>query len=190
MRTVALLRGINVGGSNKMSMAELKAVFETAGMTSVVTYINSGNVVFSAEEADRTRLTTILEDAIARHFGLSINLLLLPEDRARSIADAIPASWTNDESMRCDVLYLWEDVDEPAVVDRIGLDPKIEDVLYTPGAVIRRVDRANATKSKLTRMMGTPLYKRMTIRNCNTARKLAELVVPTTGSDLARVTTR
>jgi uncharacterized protein (DUF1697 family) len=42
--------------------------------------------------------------------------------------------------------------------------------------VIRRIDRADASKSRLTKMMGTPLYKRMTIRNCNTARKLAELV--------------
>jgi uncharacterized protein (DUF1697 family) len=176
MRHVALLRGINVGGSNKMSMGELKTVLETAGMTSVVTYINSGNVVFSTDEADQARLTTILEDAISRHFGFSVSLLLLAVDRVRSVADAIPPSWINDESMKCDVLYLWEDVDQPSVVDRLGLDPHIEDVMYTPGAVIRRIDRANATKSRLARIMGTPLYKRMTIRNCNTARKLAELV--------------
>ena len=47
---------------------------------------------------------------------------------------------------------------------------------YTPGAVIRRVDRKNAPKSRLTRVVGTPLYQQMTIRNCNTARKLLELM--------------
>jgi uncharacterized protein (DUF1697 family) len=176
MRYVALLRGVNVGGHNKVEMAVLKAVFESAGMESVTTYINSGNVIFTSAEDDGAQLTTILEVAIAARFGFPVDLLLLDAGRATAIATAIPDTWTNDDFQRCDVLYLWREVDEPAIVDRLGLDPDIEDVLYTPGAAIRRVDRANATKSKLTKFLGTPLYKRMTIRNCNTARRLRELL--------------
>jgi uncharacterized protein (DUF1697 family) len=78
--------------------------------------------------------------------------------------------------VRCDVLYLWEDVDRPSVLDGLDFKPEIEQVLYTPGAVIWRIDRKDVTRSRLSKIIGTPLYKRVTIRNCNTARKLAELV--------------
>jgi uncharacterized protein (DUF1697 family) len=176
MRYVALLRGVNVGGNNKVEMAALRSVFEAAGMESVKTYINSGNVIFTSPEDDQAQLTVTLEEAIAERFGFPVDILLLDAGRATAIAAAIPATWTNDDFQRCDVLYLWQDVDEPAVVDRLGLDPSVEDVLYTPGAAIRRVDRVNAGKSRLTKVVGTHLYRRITIRNCNTARKLQELL--------------
>ena len=48
MKFIALLRGINVGGNNKVSMSELKVIFEQAGMQNVSTYINSGNVIFES----------------------------------------------------------------------------------------------------------------------------------------------
>jgi hypothetical protein len=52
---------------------------------------------------------------------------------------------------------------------------EIEDYLYTPGAIIWRIDREKVTKSKVTKMVGTDLYKKLTIRNCNTVRKLLSL---------------
>jgi uncharacterized protein (DUF1697 family) len=176
MKYVALLRGINVGGSKKVDMRQLRTAFETVGMTSVVTYINSGNVIFSTDIDDRPRLTAILEHSIRERFGFPVEVLLLDIDQMRSIVNTIPAGWTNDESMRCNVLFLWEDVDLPSILEQIVLKPEIEDVLYVPGAVIQRIDRENAAKSGLTRLMGTPFYKRMTIRNCNTARRLLELI--------------
>ena len=54
---VALLRGVNVGGKNKMEMARLKATFEAAGMKDVTTYINSGNVIFSDNRRKPTTIT-------------------------------------------------------------------------------------------------------------------------------------
>jgi uncharacterized protein (DUF1697 family) len=176
MKYVALLRGINVGGSNKVDMRELRAALEAVGMASVVTYINSGNVIFSTDIDDRPRLTAILEHSIRERFGFPVDVLLLDSDQMRSIVNTIPAGWTNDESMKCDVLFLWADVDRPSILEQIVLKPEIEDVLYVPGAVIRRIDRQNATKSGLTRLVGTPLYKKMTIRNCNTARRLLEFI--------------
>lgn len=175
MRYVALLRGINVGGANPVSMARLKVAFESAGVTAVRTYINSGNVVFSAGEGEAAGLARRLEDAVEREFGARIDMLLLDAERLRGIISAIPEHWANNASMKCDVFFLWPDVDSPQLLDQLEYDPELEDVSYQLGAVIRRVDRANATRSKLTRIVGTPLYKRMTVRNCNTARKLLEL---------------
>ncbi len=61
-RYIALLRGINISGKNKVPMAELKQGFEALGYTEVKTYLNSGNVIFSREETDTTQLTSQIEE--------------------------------------------------------------------------------------------------------------------------------
>lgn len=173
---VALLRGINVGGARKVDMKKLKATFEEADMTSVRTYINSGNVIFSTTVRGRRRLVKTLEDEISKRFGFQIRLLLLDINRMRSLVNAIPAQWTNDERMKCDVMFLWEGVDRPSVLKQLAFKPEIDDVRYASGAVIWRVDRKNVTRSGIRKLVGTPLYQHMTIRNCNTTRRLLELM--------------
>lgn len=173
---VALLRGVNVGGTGKIDMKQLKVVFDDAGMASARTYINSGNVIFETDDLDRARIARVMEDAIAAHFGFGVHVLVRGIDEIRSIVAALPADWANDDSAKCDVFFLWDEVDDPSILDRLDHDPSMEDVRYTPGAVLRRVDRKNAAKSRLTRIVGTPLYQQMTIRNCNTARKLLRLM--------------
>jgi uncharacterized protein (DUF1697 family) len=176
VRYVALLRGVNVGGHGKLSMAELRAVFENAGMTEVKTYINSGNVVFSTQIEDRQRLAVLLEETIRKRLAFGVDVLLRDVHDLMTIMDALPDHWRNDDSMKCDVMFLWEDVDQPSVVERMPFRPELEDVVYVPGAVIWRLDRENVGKSRMTSLAGTALYKRMTVRNCNTARKLLGLM--------------
>jgi uncharacterized protein (DUF1697 family) len=173
---VALLRGINVGGKNKVGMRELKAVFEEAGMASVRTYINSGNVIFSSAIRGRARLVGMLEEAIAESFGLEIEVLLRDVRTMRAIVKSIPTQWSNDKTMKCDVMFLRDDVARASVLKRLQIKPDLEDVLYESGAIIWRVDRKNVTRSGMMKLVGTPLYKQMTIRNCNTTRKLLELM--------------
>lgn len=176
MICVALLRGINVGGKNKVDMKRLKAAFEDAGMSSVRTYINSGNVIFSSNNRSRTRLTEALEDAIARTFGFTIRVLVRDLKSMRAVVGALSQTWVNDDTMKCDVMFLWDDVARPSVIEELPVKPEIEEVKYVAGALIWRVDRKNVTRSGLMKLVGTPLYKRMTIRNCNTTRKLLELM--------------
>lgn len=173
---VALLRGVNVGGNNIVGMGELKAVFDAVGMTSVRTYINSGNVIFSSEERDRDGLTRTLEIAIAAHFGFDVGVLVRNAEEIAMIARAIPAAWGNDEAQRCDVLFLWPDVDRASIVEEMFAKPDVDELRYVAGAVIWRRDRADATRSGILKLIGTPLYRRMTIRNSNTARKLPALM--------------
>lgn len=176
MTYVALLRGINVGGSNKISMKELSTVFEAAGMLSVRTYINSGNVIFDATATERQHLAETLEAAIADRFGFRVRVLVLGIDEIRSVVSALPDDWHNDAATKCDVFFLWAEIDSPSILDQLEYDPAMEDVRYTPGAVIRCIDKKYAAKSKLTKVVGTPLYQQMTVRNCNTARKLLDLM--------------
>lgn len=173
---VALLRGINVGGKNKVDMKALKAAVEGAGMTSVTTYINSGNVIFASRMRNHENIAARLETAIAEAFGLSIRVLVHDLDTMREVVGALPGHWVNDKTMRCDVMFLWRDAAAPDVIDQLTVKPGIDDVQYAGGAVLWRVDRDKVTRSGMAAMVGTPLYKQMTIRNSNTARKLLELM--------------
>ena len=173
---VALLRGINVGGKNKVDMKQLKAAFEDVGMTSVKTYINSGNVIFSSSSRSPARLAEVLEDAIASTFGFSVYVLVRDLKSMRTVVKALPRTWVNDDTMKCDVMFLWDDVARPSVVKELDIKPEIEEVKYVTRAILWRVDRDGVTRSGLMKMARTPLYKRMTIRNCNTTRKLLELM--------------
>jgi len=177
MLYVALLRGINVGGKNKVDMKQLKGVFEDAGMTDVKTYINSGNVIFSSKIRAKARLVDQIEDGIAKHFGFDVPVVLRNLAEMKALVKTIPAKWTTDQKMRCDVLFLWKEVDRRSVLKEFKHDPKMEDVRYAGGAIIWRIDRKDVNKSRMWRgLFGTPLYKQMTIRNCNTARKLLTLM--------------
>lgn len=170
---VALLRGINVGGKNKVEMPRLRAVFEAGGIQQVSTYINTGNVIFAASKSPDSRM---LERAITEEFDLEIPVLLRSQDDMRRVTQAVPQEWTNDDLMKCDVMFLWDDVDRPDVLDGLDWREDIDDVRYIPGALLWRVDRPNLTRSRITKMVGTKLYRSMTVRNVNTVRKLAALM--------------
>lgn len=173
---VALLRGINVGGKNKVDMKMLKQTFETAGMTDVITYINTGNIIFSHHNLSKEELVRVLEEAIYKDFELNIKVVIRSIDEIRQIMDAVPDTWQNDKHMKSDVLFLWEDIDDKSVLENLVIKPDIDTVKYVPGAVLWSVDKQHVTKSGMTRIVGTKLYKQMTVRNVNTARKIYELM--------------
>lgn len=173
---VALLRGINVGGAHKVGMTDLKRVFEQLGHRDVSTYINSGNVIFASRGRSETALATGIEEAVETEFGFRPRALVRTGADIQSIAGAIPDEWTNGPAMRADVVYLLDGVDAGAASSQLEPREGIEHVRLAPGAFIWMVNRKDATRSRLTGMVGTPLAKQATVRNVNTARKLAALV--------------
>lgn len=173
---IALLRGINVGGNNKIDMKLLKQTFERVGMNDVVTYINTGNIIFSSESLSKDELSKILEEAIHNDFGLQIKVMVRSVDDVREIMNAIPDTWKNDKEMSSDVMFLWDEVDNESVLENLVMKPNIDTVKYTPGAILWSVDKKNITKSGKSKIIGTKLYKQMTVRNVNTARKIYELM--------------
>jgi uncharacterized protein (DUF1697 family) len=174
---VALLRGINVGGNNQVEMAKLKQTFERLGLANVKTFIASGNVIFRTEEQDPAILTRKIESAIKADFEMPIRVVLRDQKSMGQLVKAIPSSWVNDKEMKCDVMFLWEQVDNKAVLKQLPFDPTIEDVKYVPGAVIWRIDRVQVAKSRMLKIVGTKLHQQMTVRNPNTVRKLYELML-------------
>jgi uncharacterized protein (DUF1697 family) len=87
---VALLRGINVGGRNKVPMAELREVVASLGHTGVTTYIQSGNVLFTTAETDTGKLAAALEAAIAGAFGVTSAVVVLSRDELARTLDTNP----------------------------------------------------------------------------------------------------
>ncbi len=171
---VALLRGINVGGNNKVSMKKLKEVFEGLGFDNVSTYINSGNIIFHTNIA--TNLAKKIDTAIEKEFKIQVKVLVKEFKEIKSICNKIPASWTNDTEQRTDVIYLWKDFDKKSSLKLITVNPDVDNLIYTKGAIIWNMKRSNYTKSKMNKFIGTELYKNSTARNVNTARKLFSLL--------------
>jgi uncharacterized protein (DUF1697 family) len=87
---VALLRGINVGGRNKIAMTELREVVTSLGYTGVTTYIQSGNVLFTTPDTDSARLASALESAIADAFGIAASVVVLSRDQLARILAGNP----------------------------------------------------------------------------------------------------
>jgi len=172
---VALLRGINVGGKTRVEMSRLKALFVSLGCGEVVTYINSGNVIFS-DDRSANKLTPLIETAIEKEFKLPVRVVLRDRDNIARLAGEIPSDWTNDAEQKTDVLFLWSEIDDKSILDKVIIRPHIENVRYIDGALVWNTSRQNATRSSLLRLAGTDLYKQVTIRNINTVRKLDGLM--------------
>jgi uncharacterized protein (DUF1697 family) len=186
MTYVAFLRGVNVGGKGIVSMAVIKEALIALGLSDVRTYINSGNVIFSTRASDAQKLAARIEKALEQHTGMAIKMLVIDHKTLERMVDAIPRNWVDDKTMRTYVLLLWKELDDRTILDRLPIKPGVDELRYTPGAVVWRVDRENVGRSHMNRIVGTPLYKKITIRSANTMRKLNELTsgptqLPATG---------
>lgn len=179
MKYVILLRGVNVGGHRRVSKIAFKAVLEKLGFTDVLVYINSGNAIFTSEAVPNA---SKVQTALKKHFGFEVPAIILSGKKVQAIAKAIPAEWTNNaprpdkSGQKSDVLYLFNEINEPSILEKLGYNPKIETMHYIDGAVLANISRQNQSRGSLQKAIGTKLYSNMTVRNINTARKLAELV--------------
>jgi uncharacterized protein (DUF1697 family) len=167
---------VNVGGNNRLPMAELRRALAAEGFTDVRTHIASGNVLLGSDGGDTDEATQRIAGVIEAEFGFTCSVLVRSGDDITRIARAIPEHWSNGPDRRSDVLYLFTAVDSPAILERLPAVTGVDEVAYVPGAVLWSIERRNATRSGLVRIVGTDLYRQVTVRNVNTARTLAALV--------------
>lgn len=172
---VALLRGINVGGKSRVEMPKLKALFESLDCQDVSTYINSGNVLFRDDRAVK-ELVSLIEAAITESFGFNIRVVLRNLPSIQKLCLEIPEGWTNDSKLKTDVMFLWPEIDDPAILDKIVINPKLEKVRYVADALVWSIGRQHVTQGTGIKLIKTDLYQHMTVRNINTVRKLYQLM--------------
>lgn len=186
MHYLALLRGINVGGNAKVSMPALKQAFTEAGFTDVATYINSGNLLFASDIGDRAALDAKVEATIDVAAGFHVPTILLDADSFLDVAAALPDDWTTHQDIKADVLFLWPEAIEN-LLERLPPRSQHDVLIETPAALLWKTPRAHISSSGLLKLVGTPLYRQMTVRNVNTVRTLAKMlrerqVAPTIGT--------
>ena len=104
---VALLRGINVGGNNRIKMPELRRCFEELGLGAVATYIQSGNVLFDAARRRPADLAARIEQGLSERFSYQARIVLRSHGQLRAVVAGAPAGFGDQpDRYRYDVLFL------------------------------------------------------------------------------------
>ncbi|HAX03823.1 MAG: hypothetical protein A2Y45_08110 [Tenericutes bacterium GWC2_34_14] len=174
MNYVCLLRGINVGGNSKVSMKELKSILEAHGYKKVLTYINSGNLIFESL-LSTLEIQVEIKQLILTHFSVNTQVLIIEQKKFKVIASQIPNYFQNDDKYKADIIFYYQNLNHE-LIDQLSFRVGIDDVIYLDDALIHGVKREHQTKSGLMKIVGTQVYQSITIRNVNTVRKIAELL--------------
>lgn len=174
---VALLRGINVGGSNLIRMPALKACFEAEGLRDVATYIQSGNVLFRADRCSHPVLTARIEKALSKTFAYDSRVVVRSFEQMRTVVERAPKAFGGRPgAYRYDVVFLRHPLTTDEALKSVTARPGVDrvfaghEVLYFSRLI------SKAAQSQLSRVVGKPAYQSMTIRNWNTTCKLLHLM--------------
>src|SRR5258708_38777994 len=113
--TISMLRGVNVGGHNKIKMEALRALYESLKLRDSQTYVQSGNVIFRSDERDIARLTKRIEEGIERKFGVRPSVILRTTAEMREVIARNPfAKRRGIEPGKLLVSFLASDPEEDA----------------------------------------------------------------------------
>ena len=173
-----LLRGINVGGKNKVPMAPLRELLEELGHANVSTYIASGNVILSSRRAPGG-IKPQIESALPERFRLDSELIavrVMTHAELRAVVDHKPQGFGEQPgTYHSDAIFLIG-IDAATAMEVFDPHPQVDRVWPGDGVIYSQRLSAERTKSRLNRIMGTPEYRTMTIRNWNTTVKLLEIL--------------
>ena len=175
---VILIRGINVGGKNKVPMAGLRKSLEELGFSDVSTYIASGNVILRSNKR-ASEVKAQIEAILPVSFRLNdafIKVLVLTHDQLQAIIDHKPKGFGEQpEKYHSDAIFLMG-IDSAQAMPAFDPREGVDKVWPGDGVIYSQRLSSQRTKSRLNKIMGTPFYKSMTIRNWNTTTKLLEIL--------------
>ncbi len=189
MKYIVLLRKINVGTQNRIAKKALEMAFIGLHYENVSSYINSGNIIFSSTKS-KNSLTREIGKMLDKLFGEPIQFLIKTKMELKKIADSIPKDWENDEEQKTDVAYLFDEVDNDNIIEKLPFKMAYVDVKYVKGALIWNLMRENQGKSQTTNLVGQKIYQYMTVRNVNTARYLGSINDKESSQTIASPATR
>ena len=170
-----MLRGVNVGGHNRLKMEELRAVYESLKLRDACTYVQSGNVVFRSEEQNLLRLATQIEDAIERRFGFRPDVILRTAAELKDVIARNPfAKRAGVEPNKLLVLFLAHEPRSEAREKLLSLktDP---DELKLSGREFYIYFPKGVGQSKLPAIIDRTLKSPATGRNWNSVTRMLEI---------------
>lgn len=178
MKYLVLLRGINVGGKNKVKMAELKACLEELGFEKVATYIQSGNILLESKQSAEL-ITTKIEQALPQKFKLDSKIIKafvysknqfekMVKNRPKDFGEAV-------DKYYYDFIFL-KNISSQEAIKEFEPHPEVDAVWAGPGVIYHRRLTTQRTKSRMSKITSKAAYKNMTIRSFTTTSRLFDLI--------------
>lgn len=174
---ICLLRGINVGGKNIIKMEALKKSFEALGFSNVQSYIQSGNIIFSAGKKSVKTLTAQIEQKLSSDFNYSATAVVLDANDLNEVIAGAPKGFGKEpDKYSYDVLFFFHGHSPKEYFESIEIKEGVDDKYCGKKVIYFRRFISKATSSKLSKIISSPLYQVITIRNWNTTMKLSKLI--------------
>jgi uncharacterized protein (DUF1697 family) len=173
---VALLRGVNVGGNNMISMKSLKESFTTMGFKEVTTYINSGNIVFKSKEDDARKLESKIEKMLSKEYQLDSKVVVRNLPEMEKLLKNLPRSWGEDSDWRYNVIFLRHTIDSEKILAELPANTDIEEIVYRPGTLLWSSQAIEYNRTNMAKLASRKIFRDMTVRNLNTTKKLYDLM--------------
>jgi len=174
-RYIVLLKGINVGGNNKISMPELKKAFTELDFAEVSTYLNSGNVIFSSAIDDKNVLSNKIELMIKDRFDLDIPVFIVLQEKLEELLNNAPDWWGDDNKEIYDnLIFIMPPLSYEEFYNEIG-NPKAEyeKVYHYKNVIFWSFSRKDYQKTNWwSKTASANVRKKITIRTANTVRKI------------------
>lgn len=159
-----------------IKMEDLRGTLTAAGLSDVHTYIQSGNVIFTSSESDTTTIAALIKTTIEKQFSLTVEAVVFSKDEWSHIVASAPDWWGEDQEWKHNLLVLLPPYDMHDVVRAIGtLRPDIESMEVGEGVLYQSMSLKLFGRTTTGKLASSPIYKKMTIRNYNTATKLLQL---------------
>ncbi|AVL00993.1 DUF1697 domain-containing protein [Pediococcus inopinatus] len=176
MRYLMLLRGINVGGHNRVVMKELRENLAAVGFTNVSSYINSGNLIFDSSHS-QTDVTQMVQQLLAQNYIFPVTSLILSAQDYQQDFLTVPQWWGSDRELRHNALFLLPSFDRQSFARIQSQVGDYDQVAYTANIIFWTAPfKKDYSKSFYSKLMKESFYKDITIRNRNTALKLGNLL--------------
>lgn len=169
-----LLRGINLGKQNKVSMPELREQLEGLGLQAVASYINTGNLFFDSEKS-LTELNNAIEAFFKKAYDFSIPFVIIPSEMV--IKEALPRWWSED-AYRKDALFYLKGTTKEMVAEIVEEWSLADEDYYLGETALFWLTRTKETYTKTAhakKIMAKPFNQMVTLRNANTFNKLIYL---------------
>lgn len=177
-RYIALLRGINVSGKNKIPMSELKKGFAELNFTEIATYLNSGNVIFLSAIDDKNVLSDKIKTMIKDRFDLDIPVYVVLQEELKELLNHAPDWWGDDNKEIYDnLIFIMPPLSYEEFYDEIG-NPKEEYEKVHPykNIVFWSFSRKDYQKTNWwSKTASSKVSDKITIRTANTVRKIVSI---------------
>ena len=177
MKYIALLRGINISGKNKIAMSDLKKEFITLGYKEVITYLNSGNVVFESDIDDKNVIKNNIQAMIKNKFLFDIPTYIITSQELEELISHSPNWWGKDNKEIYDnIIFIIPPTTYNEVFDTIGSPNEYEKIQEYKNNIFWSFDLKNYRKSNWwCKTASTEISNKITIRTANTMRKILEI---------------